>query len=89
MFHNVLRVVHDVLLHFMMYHNVLQVLHDVLQVFNIVLRCLVSHATIGIAASATEWPQIASGIATMSQGSAITPQKLAMMPQGSSLSPLK
>ena len=39
----------------MMYHNGLQVFHDV-------LRCLVSHATIGIAASATARTPIAAVI---------------------------
>ena len=34
-----------------MLHDVLLVVHDVLQVFHDVLRCLVSRATIGIAAA--------------------------------------
>ena len=55
MFHNVLRVFHDVLL---VVHDALLVVHDVLRcitmfymcfmIFNNVLWCLASHATIGI-----------------------------------------
>ena len=60
-FHNVLLVVRDVLRRFTMYHNVLQVFYDV-------LRCIVSRATIGIAASATTRPPIAAGIGDNSAG---------------------
>ena len=49
MFHDVLLLVHDVLWHFTMYQNVCKCF----MMFNNVLRCLVSRATIGIAASAT------------------------------------
>ena len=58
---------------FMMYHNALDVFHDV-------LWCLACRATIGVAASATVRPPIASGIVT-------TPQKSTMAPQGLSISP--
>ena len=44
-------------------------------------------ASIGVSASASAQPPIASGIATMPQGSAITLQKLAMTKQGSSILP--
>ena len=87
MFHNVLRVFHDVLL----------VVHDILQcftcvswcftMFNNVLWCLASRAMIGVSASATTQPPIASGIATTQHGSAITPQKSAITPQKSAMAP--
>ena len=70
---------------FTMYHNVLHVFHDV-------LLCLTMFYDVYRVAqrSATAWPPIGSVIATMPQGLpglAITPQKLAMAPQGSSISP--
>ena len=112
MLHNVLRVFHDILLvvhnillvvhALLVVHDVLRVFHDVsnvLQVFHDVLRCLVSCATIGIAALATAWLQIISGIATMPQGLAITPQRSTMTrqkiqksvitPHGSAILPLQ
>ena len=58
---------------FMMIYNVLHVFHNV-------LWCLASRTTIGVAALVPALPSIASGIA-------ITPQKSAMAPQGSSISP--
>ena len=73
MLHDVLRVFHDILLvvhDILLVVDVLLVVHDVsnvLQVFHD-LRCLVSCATIGIAALATAWLQIISGIATMPEG---------------------
>ena len=57
--------------------------------FNNALRCSVSHATIGIAVSATALPPITSGIVTTPQKSEITLQKSTMMPQGLSISPRK
>ena len=59
---------------FTMYHNVSQVFHDV-------LLCLVSRAMIEIYTSVTAQPPIASGIATTSQESAMTPQGLSIFPR--------
>ena len=69
MLHNVLRVFHDVLL---VARDVLIVVHGVSEcftcdswcftMFNSVLWCLASRATIGVPASATARPPIASGI---------------------------
>ena len=87
MFHNVLRVFHDVL---PVVHNVLRCItmfYMCFMMFYNVLWCLASRATIGVAASATVRPPIASGITTTPQKFAITPQKSAMAPQRSSISP--
>ena len=66
MLHDVLLVVHDVLLvvHYVLLvvQDVLHVFHNVLQVFHNVLQCLVSRATIGIAALAATQSPVASGI---------------------------
>ena len=75
MFDNVLRVVHNV-------SRCITMFYKCFMIFYYVLGCLVSRTMIGIASSVTAQPQIASGIATMLQGSAITLQKSAMTPQG-------
>ena len=90
MFHNVLRVFHDVI-QVVLFHDVSQCFTSIswyFTMFNIVLRCLVSRATIGIGDRAAanrlrdrDNASGMSGIVTTPQGSAITLQKSAMTPR--------
>ena len=89
MFHNVLRVFHDVLRVFhdvlRVFHDVLRVVHDVPQcftcvswcftMFNDVLLCLASRATIDAAASATaDHLRDRDNVTMAPQGSSISPR---------------